>query len=305
MKQFFFTISICVMNVFANAQKVFPLYNGTVPNNKPCAKQEVSPAEGRVQGILQPTLTAYFPAVKDSLKTVVIVCPGGGYARLAIQHEGYQVAEALNKKGITAFVLKYRNPIDAECFENREIVAFQDAQQAIKMVRDRAIEWDINPEKVGIMGFSAGGHLASTAATHFKTTVIQNIENTNLKPDFAILAYPVISFSDSLAHKGSRDNMLGKNASIEKINLYSNELQITPETPPTFLMHAADDKSVVVQNSLVFYSALLKNKVPAEIHLFQKGGHGFGLNNKLEQVDWLQNVFAWLKTNSFAKANAY
>jgi len=305
MKQFFFTLSICVMNVVANAQKVFPLYNGTVPNNKPCAKQEASPAEGRVQGILQPTLTAYFPAVKDSLKTVVIVCPGGGYARLAIQHEGYQVAEALNKKGITAFVLKYRNPIDAECFENREIVAFQDAQQAIKMVRDHAIEWDINPEKVGIMGFSAGGHLASTAATHFKTTVIQNIENTNLKPDFAILAYPVISFSDSLAHKGSRDNMLGKNASIEKINLYSNELQITPETPPTFLMHAADDKSVVVQNSLVFYSALLKNKVPAEIHLFQKGGHGFGLNNKLEQVDWLQNVFAWLKTNSFAKANAY
>jgi acetyl esterase/lipase len=234
---------------------------------------------------------------KNSAKTCVIICPGGGYARLAIDHEGYQVAKAFNKKGITAFVLKNRVPIDANCFENTEIVALMDVQQAIKLVRKGAVNFGINPNNIGLMGFSAGGHLFSTAGTHFNMAVIDNEKSTSLRPDFLVLGYPVISFSDSLAHMGSRNNMLGKNPTEEKKLLYSNEQQVTSETPPTFLIHAADDKTVIVENSILFFMALQKNKVASEIHIYQKGGHGFGLNNKAKPDNWLANVFLWLKAN--------
>jgi acetyl esterase/lipase len=287
----------------AYAQKEILLYEGTVLNSKPCAKKEANPAPGRVEGIANPTLFVYIPAVQDSLKTAVIVCPGGGYARLAINHEGHDIAKEFNKKGITAFVLKYRNPIDSDCVVNKEVVAFQDAQQAIKIVRERAAEFGINPNLLGIMGFSAGGHLTSTVITHFNTTVIENPNNISLRPDFAVLGYPVISFQDSLAHTGSRNNMLGKNPTQEKKDLYSNELQVTAQTPPTFLIHAADDKAVKVENSILFYMALRKNKVPAEMHLFQAGNHGFGLNNKAEPISWFNNVLVWLKANKFMKGN--
>jgi acetyl esterase/lipase len=149
------------------------------------------------------------------------------------------------------------------------------------------------------MGFSAGGHLASTLGTHYSKSLIPNTEKTNLRPDFLVLAYPVISFTDTLAHKGSRDNMLGKHPSREKIELYSNELQVTPNTPPTFLIHAADDKAVKVENSLEFFLSLKRNNVPTEIHILQKGGHGFGLHNKDEPNDWLDWVFVWMKANKF------
>ncbi len=175
-------------------------------------------------------------------------------------------------------------------------MALEDAQQALTLVRSKAAEFDINSQNVGMMGFSAGGHLTSTVATHFGN-------NTKLRPDFIILGYPVISFQDSLMHKGSRENMLGKNPANEKIDLYSNELQVTANTPPAFIMHAADDKTVKVQNSILFYLALLKNKVPAELHLFQTGGHGFGLLNKSEPSPWIENVFLWLKVNQFIKGN--
>lgn len=296
---------LCLFNnaMTSNAQKEIPLYQGTVPNSKPCDKKENSPAEGRVEGIVSPSLYVYLPAKKDSLKTAVIICPGGGYARLAIDHEGFKVAEEFNKRGIAAFVLKYRNPKDSACFENRELVAFQDAQQALKLVRDKAAEFDIDINHVGMMGFSAGGHLTSAVGTHFTTTTIENKSNTSLRPDFIVLGYPVISFQESLMHKGSRDNMLGQNPTKEKIDLYSNELQVTPQTPPTFLIHAADDKTVKVENSLLFYQALLKNKVPAEVHIFQSGSHGFGLKNKAEPINWLNNVFAWMILNKFMKGN--
>ncbi len=285
------------------AQTEILLYKGAIPNSQPCNKKENIPLEGRVAGITIPKLFVYKPLVQDSLKTAVIICPGGGYTRLSIDHEGFKVAEEFIKKGITAFVLKYRNPIDSECVINKEIVALQDAQQAIKIVRERAIEFGINANRLGMMGFSAGGHLTSTVATHFNTTTIENINNVNLCPNFIILGYPVISFQDSLAHKGSKENMLGKKATKEKVNLYSNELQVTTQIPPTFLIHAADDKTVKVENSLLFYQALLKNKVPAELHILQAGGHGFALNNKAEPINWLDNVFAWLTTNKFMKGN--
>jgi acetyl esterase/lipase len=303
MNKVFQTFVGILISVIGFCQTEIPLYNGEVLNSKPCNKTENSPAAGRVESIINPKLYVYQPAVQDSFKTAVIICPGGGYARLAIDHEGHAVAKELNKKGITAFVLKYRNPIDSDCVVNKEWVALQDAQQAIKLVREQAIKYNIDANKVGIMGFSAGGHLASTAATHFTTTTIENNLGTNLRPSFAILIYPVISLQDSIAHKGSRNNLLGKTPMQEKIDLYSNELQVTPQTPPTFLLHAVDDKSVVVMNSIVFYMALLKNKVPAEMLLLQAGGHGFGLNNKAEPINWLTNVFAWMDTNQLVKRN--
>ena len=281
-----------------SAQTIIPLYKGEIPNSKPCNVVEASPLPGRVGGITVPVLYAYLPEKRDSAKAAVIICPGGGYARLAIDHEGYQVAEEYNKQGIAAFVLKYRQPIDAACVENTETVALMDAQQAIKLVRDRAIEFNINPNNIGVMGFSAGGHLASTLGTHYTESLIPNAEKTNLRPDFLVLAYPVISFTDSLAHKGSRENMLGKNPSEEKIKLYSNELQVTTNTPPSFLIHAADDNAVKVENSIAFFSALQKNKVPSEIHIIQKGGHGFGLHNKQEPIEWIDLVFGWMKANN-------
>ncbi len=294
---------LSIASFMGKSQTIIPLYKGSVPNSKPCSKQENSPQLGRVSNIITPVLYAYIPANKDSAKTAVIISPGGGYARLAIDHEGYQVAEEFNKKGITAFVLKYRQPLDSECVVNKETVALMDAQQAMKIVRERANEFGINPNNIGAMGFSAGGHLTSTLGTHFTTAVIDNKEKTSLRPDFMILVYPVISFTDSLAHKGSRENMLGKNASDEKKILYSNELQVTAQTPPTFLLHAVDDKSVVYENSLQFFMALQKNKVASELHIFQKGGHGFGLNNKAEPANWFENVIVWMKTNGFIKGD--
>jgi acetyl esterase/lipase len=295
-KSFLLPLSVMLMSSI-HSQTIIPLYKGAIPNSRPCSVVEVSPLTGRVGGVTVPVLYAYLPEKPDSAKAAVIICPGGGYSRLAIDHEGHEVAKNYNKQGIAAFVLKYRLPIDTACVENTETVALMDAQQAIKIVRDRAAEFNINPGNVGIMGFSAGGHLASSLGTHYAVSLITNKENTNLRPDFMVLGYPVISFTDSLAHKGSRDNMLGKKASKEKIELYSNELQVTPNTPPTFLIHAADDKTVKVENSLEFFLALKKNKIPAEIHIVQKGGHGFGLHNKEEPGDWLDWVFVWMKAN--------
>jgi len=296
MKLFLLPLSALLMSSI-KSQTVIPLYKGTIPNSKPCSIVEFSPLPGRIGGVIVPVLYAYLPEKPDSVRGAVIICPGGGYSRLAIDHEGYEVARNYNKQGIAAFVLKYRLPIDTTCVESTETVALMDAQQAIKIVRDRATEFNINPKNVGIMGFSAGGHLASSLGTHFSKSLIPNKENTNLRPDFMVLGYPVISFTDSLAHKGSRDNMLGKKASKDKIELYSNELQVTPNTPPSFLIHAADDKTVKVENSLEFFMALKRNNVPVEIHIVQKGGHGFGLHNKEEPSDWLEWVFTWMKAN--------
>jgi len=285
------------------AQKTISLYDGQIPNSKACTVKEVTGLKWRISGVTTPTLTVFTPEKSDSLNSAVIIMPGGGYAGLAFDHEGIQIAVAFYKIGITAFVLKYRLPKDTACIIDPETVALMDAQKAIKLVRDRSKEFFINPNNVGIMGFSAGGHLASTLSTHYNVNLIENKENTNLRPSFAILGYPVISFDDSIGHTGSRDNMLGKNPSTDKIKLYSNDLQVTKETPATFIIHAADDKTVKVENSIRYYLALQRNKVASEIHLLQKGGHGFGLNNKLEPINWFNLVVGWLGGNNFYKGN--
>jgi len=168
-------------------------------------------------------------------------------------------------------------------------------------VRQNAKKWHLNKNAIGILGFSAGGHLASTAGTHYKTAVIPNKKKTNLRPDFMVLVYPVISFMETLVHQGSRDNLIGKNPQPEKIQLYSNELQVNQDTPPTFLVHAKDDGGVKFQNSEIFYQALKRNGVPAEIYLFDKGGHGFGMNNPTSDVKWMDLVQEWLTRTGLVK----
>jgi acetyl esterase/lipase len=224
----------------------------------------------------------------------VIICPGGGYGILAWEKEGTKVAELFNSWGITAFVLKYRLPDDTTMID-KSIAPLQDAQQAIRLVRSNAAKWNINPRSIGIMGFSAGGHLASTAATHFSyyadpTTT----DTTSVRPDFAILLYPVVSFDQAITHKGSKNNLLGPNPTAEKVALYSNELQVTASTPPSFLVHAGDDGAVPVENSVRYYLACIKNKVPVEMHLYPKGGHGFGLNNSTTTDIWMDRMHNWL-----------
>ena len=288
------------------AQKEFSIYEGPVPNALPCNKEEVvsKNATGKIviANVTSPTVMVFNPVKQDANKTAIIVCPGGGYARLASGHEGNEVAEAFNKIGVTVFVLKYRLPFDS-CMTNKEIVPLQDLQQTIKLVRDRAAGFDINPAMLGVIGFSAGGHLVSTGITKFSESYIENTSNTSLRPDFAILGYPVISMDSAICHKGSRDNLLGKKAAAAKLNLFSSDMQVTAQTPPTFLVHASDDKSVSVENSIRFYQALIKNKVNAELHIYQNGGHGFGLHNATTTDAWFERATTWMRVNKFIAGN--
>lgn len=279
------------------AQTVIPLYAGLVPNAKAGATKEkiIIADDGgpRVSKVTDPTLTMYLPPKERSNGTAVIICPGGGYVRLSIKKEGDDVAKAFNEWGVTAFVLKYRLPDDS-IMQQKEIGPLQDAQRAMQVVRSRATEWNIDPHKIGIMGFSAGGHLASTLGTHFKKAAIFNKPKTNLRPDFMVLMYPVISFKDSLAHKGSRNSLIGVNPSKKNIKLFSNETQVSKKTPPTFLVHAKDDKTVPYQNSVVFYDALIKKGLKSEMHLYEKGGHGFGLLNATSPDGWMDWLKVWM-----------
>lgn len=283
-----------------SGQEVLQLYPNKIPNSRNAPnleKQEVRDNGMHIiSAISVPTLTVFTPKKPSPSRMAVIIFPGGGYHINAIKHEGLDIAKRFNEWGVTAFVLKYRIPDDATMVD-KEIGPLQDAQQAISLVRKNAAKWNLDPSRVGIMGFSAGGHLASTAATHFRKRLIDDSES-NLRPDFLVLGYPVISFNDSIGHRGSRDNLLGKSPSPEKVAEYSNELQVTPETPPTFIFHAGDDKGVLPANSIVFYESLLKNKVPAELHIYERGGHGFGMDNPTTEEKWMNSLRNWLTSRS-------
>jgi acetyl esterase/lipase len=285
------------------SQTIIPLYKGSIPNSKPTKdeeKTELSDGIIIISKVSKPTLSIFLPSKEIATGTAVVICPGGGYGIVAAGHEGTDIAKKFNQMGVAAFVLKYRIP-NSETMVNPEIGPLQDAQEAMKIVREGAKEWNINPNKIGIMGFSAGGHLASTEGTHFDKVVIANPENTSLRPDFMLLIYPVISFIDGLGHMGSRENLIGKNPSLEKINEYSNELQVTAKTPPTFLVHASDDDVVMPQNSIAFYTALIKNHVPVEMHLYENGGHGFGMNLKNKNEQWMDRCKNWMQNNGWLK----
>jgi len=289
-------VILCMFTASAFSQQVMPLYDAGIPNSKPAPDTEKSETVDDIfiiHNVSRPTLTAYLPDPSKATGEAIVVVPGGGYHIIAAGHEGVDVAKRFNEMGIAAFVLKYRIP-NAEWMINPEIGPIQDAQRAIQLVRLNAKKWNVNKNKVGILGFSAGGHLASTVATHYKKSHIPKKKNISLRPDFVILVYPVISFVDSAAHIGSRNNLLGENASQEKFKEYSNELQITPETPPTFLVHAKDDP-VSVRNTMLFADSLSAKGVFSEVILYEGGGHGFGLVNKTSDISWPDRVREWLK----------
>lgn len=289
-----FTI-VLTCGISTRAQRVVPLYTGSIPNSIPGVGEDKTNADSTsFLRVVNPALSIYLPIGGVNKRTAVIICPGGGYSQLVIKREGYKVAEAFNKMGIAAFVLRYRLP-DDKTNKNKTIAPLQDAQQAIKMVRDSAAVWNIDTTKIGIMGFSAGGHLASSAGTHYNNVLISNVTKTNLRPDFMILVYPVISFNDSLAHIGSRNNLLGKSAATDSIKFFSNELRVNKQTPPTFLVHAGDDKVVDVANSIKFYEALNRNNVPADLHIYTKGGHGFGSTPTFDE--WFARCVNWMKSS--------
>jgi acetyl esterase/lipase len=300
MKKYFLVFITCIGCNVMLAQTAMNLY-GSVPNSKPSPNKEESVTTDnilRISRVSIPTLTMYSPAAPNEKKAAIIICPGGGYARLAASHEGSDVAKVFNDWGLTAFVLKYRLPDDTIMID-KSIGPLQDAQRAIQIVRENAAKWNIDPNKIGIMGFSAGGHLASTVSTHFSNAVIDNPNKVSLRPDFSILLYPVISFTDSLAHIGSRNNLIGRDALPGKVIEYSNEVQVNQQTPPAFIVHAADDKTVKVQNSIRYYEALLKNNVLSELHIYPKGGHGFGMNNKTTNDKWMERLKNWLQGNGW------
>lgn len=291
---FLFIVTLTAGHV--QAQHEVQLFTGPIPYSKPIVNRENSfqGADGhpRITKVSDPTLTVFLPGKEKANGTAVIICPGGGYRHLSIVGEGYDVAKLFNDWGVAAFVLKYRLPDDS-IMERREIGPLQDAQRAIQFIRTNAMQWHINPGKVGIIGFSAGGHLASTLGTHYETAFIPNETGVNLRPDFMILVYPVISLADSISRFASI--ALGPHPSADQIKLYSNELQVNKNTPPTFLVQAKDDKAVDVRNSIYFYNALQKNKVRSAIHLYEKGGHGFGLNNNLSDEKWTDWLKVWMK----------
>lgn len=293
---------IFMVMVFGNSfsqTKVIELWNGKVPGAIPNSayKQVVDSAAGWIDKkfITDPSLDIYPAPPEKSTGTAVVICPGGAYWGLAIKHEGSQVAKWLNSLGITAFVLKYRLPDDS-IMKNKSIGPMQDGQEAIRIVRRHAKEWGINPDKIGIMGFSAGGHLASTISTHFDEKVYESKDTTSARPDFSLLIYPVISMDSSITHGGSRENLLGKNPSPEMIKHFSNDLQVTGKTPPAFMVHSIDDGAVPVENSMEYALAMKKNHIPCELHIYERGGHGYGLgrSNGTEST-WTEACSKWLK----------
>ena len=294
-------ISFCCAFQTRAQATTLPLWPaGKVPNyqNTDEVEKRDTSETTHIRLVQAPDITIYMPSKRNASGQAVIICPGGGYVNLAYSWEGFDVAKLLNAKGITAIVLKYRLP-NSKSNIVPNLSPLLDAKRAIRMARFYATSWNINKDKIGIMGFSAGGHLASTLGTHFDAgdrTAVDSIEQMSSRPDFMVLCYPVISMSKAIMHSGSRNNLIGQTPTDELAKLYSNELQVTKQTPPTFLVHATDDKSVPVENSLLFYQALRDNGVPVEMHLYPAGGHGFGLAlGKGYLETWTDRLVDWLR----------
>jgi len=280
---------------FPPKMQTFPLYGaGPIPNSKPGPNEETGD-RGFIKNVSRPEIQVYLPAKMRATGTSVVVLPGGGYAGLTFDFEGTQQAQFLADHGVAAFIVKYRIPSDTTMVD-KSIGPLQDAQQGIRFVRQHAKEWNLDPARVGTIGFSAGGHVATTLATHFKKSYIDNPDRIDLRPDFLIAVYPVISMDSRIAHSGSRDALLGTNPSEEQIRLFSNELQVSPETPPTLILHATDDRLVDVDNSIVFYQALRHAGVPVEMHLFEKGQHGFFM---MPRDRWQSTIVEWLNAEGW------
>jgi acetyl esterase/lipase len=298
MKSFYCLLAALFMFTMATSQYV-ALYAIT-PNNIADSNREkeiMIKGSARVNMVSIPAYQ-YFRVKNDSVKRpCIIICPGGGYSHLAVSHEGVDVARFLNSIGVNALLLKYRMP-NSMNQSNKSIAPLQDAQQAIHLARLHADEWGIISDKTGVMGFSAGGHVAASLANHYMDSKIVQPENISLRPDFQVLIYPVISFRD-FGHAGSRKNLIGPDFSAEQIQYFSNEEQVNAQSPPAFIVHAKDDLVVPVKNSEIYHEALQKNKVPTYLYLFDNGGHGFGMANAQSQEQWPVLLEKWLKEGHY------
>ncbi len=278
----------------------FPLWPGLPPLQKVSDQQEKSVQEGivRISNVQTPSIEVYLPTQQIATGKAVLIFPGGGYGILAYDWEGTDFAKWLNSQGIAAIVVKYRLPLSTSLTDPKE-VPLLDAQRAIRLVRQHAEAWHINPKQIGVMGFSAGGHLAATLSTAYLHRAIpaqDGIDKLSARPDFSILVYPVISFQDAPTHGGSRKNLIGDPANPELVKRFSNELQVTSNTPPTFLVHAQDDKAVPLENSLLYYQALHAKGVKAALHIYPTGGHGFAFGMGIGAVsNWRTVLLDWME----------
>ncbi|MFN0127524.1 MAG: alpha/beta hydrolase [Verrucomicrobiales bacterium] len=282
-----------------------PLYDGPPPGAPLSSEAEVlvrKPGDPivRITHVQSPAVRVFLPPKESATGAAVVICPGGAYRILAIDHEGWRVAEWLNSIGVAGIVLKYRVS-DQMGGAYRHPVPLLDARQAVRLTRSRAAEWGLDPKRIGILGFSAGGHLASTALTLTDTPLPGEDEKAfasrSHRPDFGVLVYPVISLHDTWAHRGSGDNLLGPDATSEGRRSLSTELLVSPATPPTFLVATQDDTGVPLQNAIAFYQAMIVHHVPGELHVWEKGGHGFGLlpSPNAVNTEWPRQLAAWLR----------
>jgi acetyl esterase/lipase len=301
MKKPILTLLFSIFSLMAFPQNhTLPLWNGTPPLQTDMALEEEIRQEGiiRIVNVQIPTIEVYLPAKQIATGKAVVIFPGGGYGILAYDWEGTDFAKWLNAQGIAGIVVKYRLPISKSLTDPKE-VPLMDAQRAIRLVRQNAVAWNIDPAKVGIMGFSAGGHLASTLSTQYNQEVNRPkdaIDALSARPDFSVLVYPVITFQDDAVHGGSRKNLIGENASQELKDRFSAQLNVNAETPPTFLVHAQDDKGVPIENSILYYQALHKNGVKASLHIYPSGGHGFAFGLGKGAVEgWREVLLAWME----------
>ncbi len=299
-----FTVFVFILSwQTVSAQEFIPLWDKNKMPNSKGTKLEDKIENERVLQVGTPGMYAFFPSLQENKGAAVIICPGGGYERLAYIISGTQLAKWFNSMGVSAFVLKYRLPNSPDLKE-RQIAPLQDAQRALRIVRSNAEKWSIKPEKIGVIGTSAGGHLAATLGTSTEdvSAIGDALDKIAFDPNFIILVSPVISMG-IYAHAGSRKNLLGENPSKDSIEKYSAELQVKSTTPPTFIVHAFDDKAVSVRNSLMFYEALLDKTVSASIHIFPQGGHAIALRNNPGSTDqWTNLCEMWLVEMGFIPA---
>lgn len=278
----YFVLGFVALWSTMTAQEKILLYPNGPKDSNGITEAETLQRADFVTKISEPRMY-FYPALKEKATgAAVLICPGGGYSGVSVVKEGEEIAKWFNDLGVTAFVLYYRMP------NGHSKIPLEDAQTALKIIKNSAQKWNLDKNKIGIMGFSAGGHLASTVGTHFKSTL--------QRPDFMILAYPVVTMNKDSTHMGSRVNLIGKNPTEKMVKLYSNELQVTKNTPPTFIVHAIDDKTVPIFNSKQLLKALKDKGVPAELHTFEVGGHGFGMRTRGIPVDyWPDLLKEWLK----------
>jgi len=285
-----------VADAFPPRMQTFPLYGDRpIPNSKPGPDEESGAGSGFVRKVSRPEILVYLPARSRANGASILVFPGGSYAGLTFDYEGTQQAQFLIDHGIAAFVVKYRTPSDQTMID-KSIGPLQDAQEAVRFVRLHAKEWNLDPSRVGAIGFSAGGHVASTLATHFSKAYVDNPGHVSLRPDFLIVVYPVISMEAGIAHMDSRRALLGPHPSASQVRLFSSELQVTHETPPTLILDAADDRLVDPRNSVVFFEALRRAGVSVEARFFEKGQHGFFL---MPRDRWQEPILEWLSYNGW------